>query len=79
MDGYKSKKAKKSKDCSEFTATFESEKAKDYKYKSGDKISIKVMPVADTPDENMVFQYAVKSDKKFLVFDGVKLERMKNE
>lgn len=37
------------------------------------------MPVADTPDENMVFQYAVKSDKKFLVFDGVKLERMKNE
>lgn len=75
----KVKRQKKSKDCSEFIATFESEKAKDYKYKSGDKISIKVMPVADTPNENMVFQYAVKADKKFLVFDGVKLERMKNE
>lgn len=75
----KVKRPKKSKDCSEFIATFESEKAKDYKYKSGDKISIKVMPVADTPNENMVFQYAVKADKKFLVFDGVKLERMKNE
>ena len=56
----KVKRPKKSKDCSEFIATFESEKAKDYKYKSGDKISIKVMPVADTPDENMVFQICCK-------------------
>lgn len=74
----KVKRPKKSKNCSEFTAIFESEKAKDYKYKSGDKISIKVMPVADTPDENLVFQYVVKPDKKFLIFDGVKLERIKN-
>ncbi len=75
----KVKRPRKSKDCSEFTVIFESEKAKDYKYKSGDKIDIKVMPVADTPDENVVFQYVVKPDKKFLFFDGVKLERIKNE
>lgn len=73
----KVKRPKKEKECSEFVVSFESKKAKDYKYHVGDKITIKVDPVADTPDGNITLNYKVKSSKKFGVFDGIKFERQK--
>lgn len=75
----KVKRLKKAKDCSEFTVSFESEKAKDYKYHAGDTVMIKVIPIADTPDENLTFNYIVKPDKKFVVFNGIEFERDKND
>ena len=50
---------------------------KDYKYHVGDKITIKVDSVADTPDGNITLNYEVKSSKKFGIFDGIKFERQK--
>lgn len=73
----KVKRPKKEKECSEFVVSFESKKAKDYKYHVGDKITIKVDSVADTPDGNITLNYKVKSSKKFGVFDGIKFERQK--
>lgn len=73
----KVKRPKKEKECSEFVVSFESKKAKDYKYHVGDKITIKVDPVADTPDGNITLNYKVKSSKKFGGFDGIKFERQK--
>ena len=73
----KVKRPKKEKECSEFVVSFESKKAKDYKYHVGDKITIKVDPVADPPDGNITLNYKVKSSKKFGVFDGIKFERQK--
>lgn len=73
----KVKRPKKAKECSEFIVSFESKKAKDYKYHVGDKITIKVDSVADTPDGNITLNYEVKSSKKFGIFDGIKFERQK--
>lgn len=75
----KVKRPKKSKDCSEFLVSFESKEAKDYKYQSGETVTIKIIPIADTPDENIIFKYNVKSDKKLMVFDGVVFERNEND
>lgn len=74
----KVKRPKKSKNCSEFIVSFESEVANDYKYQAGETVTIKVIPVVDTPDENIIFKYNVTSDKKAFVFDGIKFERDKN-
>lgn len=73
----KVRRPKKSEDCSEFTVWFESETGKDLKYQVGESVTIEVIPVAETPDENLTFMYNVKPDKKFLIFDGIKFEREK--
>ena len=73
----KVKRPKKAKECSEFIVSFESKKAKDYKYHVGDKITIKVDSVEDTPDGNITLNYKGKSSKKFGIFDGIKFERQK--
>ena len=65
----------KDADCSEFTAILTSENAKDYKYRDGDKITISVTPVKDTPDEVITFEFEVNAVKKAFVFNGIVFER----
>lgn len=69
------KRPKKSKDCSEFIATYKSKSAGKYKYKAKDKVTITVIPVADSPDEKITFNFNVVSKKKLLVFNKIEFER----
>jgi len=62
-------------DCTSFLVLFTSEMAKKYKYKAGDNIVIKVIPVAEAPNEAMVFDYDVIATKVVFVFDGIAFER----
>lgn len=71
----KVKRSSKSEDCSEFIVSFESKTGKDYKYQSGETVTITVIPVAETPDETITFKYNVKSAKRFAVFNGIEFER----
>lgn len=42
---------------SDFEVTYESEKGSKYKYQDGDAITITIVPVSETPKENLVFTY----------------------
>ena len=65
----------KGADSSEFIASFKSSAIKKHKYKEGEVVTIKVTPVADTPEEFIEFKYNVVKDKKMIVFDGIGFER----
>ena len=69
------KRQKGSKDCSEFSVTYKSNTGDKYKYKGGETVSIKVVPVEEAPDEYMEFTYNVVATKKVVV-KGVKFERV---
>ena len=69
------KRQKNSKDCSEFSVTYKSNTGGKYKYKGGETVSIKVIPVEESPDEYMEFTYNVVATKKVVV-KGVKFERV---
>lgn len=69
------KRPKGSKDCSEFSVTYKSNAGDKYKYKGGETVSIKVVPVEESPDEYMEFTYNVVATKKVVV-KGVKFERV---
>lgn len=60
---------------SEFTVKYESKDGKKHKFKAGDTISITVVPVQETPDYTIVFEYDVIATKKALVFNGISFER----
>ena len=66
-----------SKDCSEFTVAYTSEGAKGHKYKPGESVTVRVIPVVESPDEHFEFTYDVKASKKFAVLDDVMFERAK--
>ena len=59
-----------------FTVTYESEKAKGYQYKVDDKISIKITPAADHPENYIEFKYRVIPTKVVWVFDSSAFERI---
>lgn len=71
------KKVKRSNnnDCSEFMVTLTSKQGKDYKYTAGEKITITVVTVADTPDEVIEFTYNVVGKKTLGIIKGIKFER----
>lgn len=69
------KRQKNSKDCSEFSVTYKSNTGDKYKYKGGETVSIKVIPVEESPDEYMEFTYNVVATKK-VVINSVKFERV---
>ncbi len=70
-------KRPKNAGCSEFIVTLVSEASDDYKYQSGETIRIRVIPVAETPEEFIEFSYNVTAVKKALVFNGIAFERVK--
>ena len=63
---------------SDFEVTYESEKGKAYKYLDGGLVTVKIVPVAESPDKNLEFEYNVVSVKNLYVFDGIKFERKAN-
>ena len=69
------KRPKSSKDCSEFSVIYKSNAGDKYKYKGGETVSIKVIPVEESPDEYMEFTYNVVATKK-VVINSVKFERV---
>ena len=71
------KKVKRTKNsnCSEFMVTLTSKQGKDYKYVAGDKITVTVVTVADTPDEVLEFTYNVVGKKTLGLIKGIKFER----
>lgn len=70
-------KRPKNASCSEFIVILVSEAGKSYKYQAGEAISIRVIPVVETPEEYIEFSYNVTAVKKALVFDGISFERIK--
>ena len=69
-------KREKGADCSEFTAHFESKTGKNYNYRAGETVSIKVIPVAESEDEYIEFTYNVVEKKTAVVFKSVDFERV---
>ncbi|WP_024865684.1 hypothetical protein [Butyrivibrio sp. FCS014] len=65
----------KKSDYSAYTVTFKSKKGKAHKYQAGDKITITVIPVAESPNDTIVFSYDVVPVKKAFVINGVSFER----
>lgn len=69
------KRPKNSSTCESYTVELVSKKGKDHKYQAGDKITISVTPVIDSPDETMEFTYNAVAVKKAFVFNGISFER----
>ncbi|MCM1122600.1 MAG: hypothetical protein NC416_08455 [Eubacterium sp.] len=69
-------KRPKDASCSEFVVSLESEIGKKYKYQVGDRVTIKVIPVEESPDEYVEFEYDVIAAKKAFVFNGIDFERV---
>ena len=67
---------KNSIDCSEFMVTLTSNAGKEYKYTVGEKITISVIPIADTPEETIDFEYEVVEKKTLGVIKGIEIERV---
>ena len=65
----------KNSDYSKFMVKYSSEQAKGYKYHPGEKITITVTPVAESPNETIEFTYEVIPTKTLFIFDGVTFER----
>jgi len=61
---------------SEYIVFFESKEGKDYKYLPEDTVSIKVIPVAESPNSYIEFKYNVTEVKVAFVFGGLKFERV---
>ncbi len=68
-------KRPKNASVSEFVVTYESKDGKGYKYQAGETVTIKVIPVEESPDEHLEMIFNVVADKKALVFNGIKFER----
>ena len=69
-------KRPKGTSCDGFIVYLESKNGKDYKYQAGDMVTIKVIPVSESPDEYVEFTYDVKAIKVAFFFKGVKFERV---
>lgn len=65
----------KNSKVSDFEVTYESEKGSKYKYQDGDAITITIVPVSETPEENLVFTYNAKAEKVAFVFNHIAFER----
>ena len=70
------KRPKNSTNCSEFTVTYTNKDSDKYKYQAGETVTIRVTPVAESPEEYMEFKFNVVATKKVVVFNGVKFERV---
>ncbi|MBR1476445.1 MAG: hypothetical protein IJ608_00590 [Lachnospiraceae bacterium] len=77
LDDWKVSEVKRPKesDCAEYLVTLNSKKGKDHKYQVGEVITIKVIPVVESPEDSIVFSYEVIPDKKAFVFNGIAFER----
>ena len=56
--------------------TYKSKAGKKYKYQGGEKVTVTITPITDSPEETIEIKYNVKTVKKAAVFKGVKFERM---
>ncbi len=70
------KRPKNSESASEFIVSYKSDAAKDYDFQAGETITFKVIPVAESPDEYVEFQFNAVEVKKAVVFDGLSFERI---
>ena len=61
---------------SEFEVTYESKEGKAYKYQAGETVTIKVIPVEESPKEFLEFTYNVIEEKKAIILIGIKFERV---
>ena len=61
---------------SEFEVTYESKEGKAYKYQAGETVTIKVIPVEESPKEFLEFTYNVIEEKKAIILNGIKFERV---
>lgn len=78
LDDWTVKEVKRPKNagCDEFVVTLVSKLGKEYKYQDGETITIKVVPVAEAPDEFIEFTFKVTAVKKVVVFNGISFERI---
>ena len=58
----------------DFTATFTSKSAEDYKFQEGDRVTITVT-VPEAAGETLSFTFDTVAAKKAMVFDGISFER----
>lgn len=65
----------KNNNFSDFTVALKSAKGKSYKYQSGDRILITVIPVIESPEETVEFTYEAVSVKRALFINDIKFER----
>lgn len=63
-------------DCRDFSVILTSELSKEYKYSAGEKVTIIVIPIDDSPNETIEFNYDVIEKKILGVFGDVGFERI---
>ena len=61
---------------SDFTVTFESKQAGEYKFQVDDTVTIRLIPVTESEDEFIEFRYKAVAVKKLMVLDGIGFERV---
>lgn len=69
----------KSENVTDFTVQYENKLAKGekaHKFKAGEIVTIKVIPVAESEDDYLEFQFNVVATKKLKVLDDIKFERI---
>ncbi|MDO4648144.1 MAG: hypothetical protein Q4B26_05790 [Eubacteriales bacterium] len=59
----------------DYTAEYSSTQAKDYKYQDGDSVKIFIIPVVESPEETLSFEFTAEAGKRFVVLDDVTFER----
>lgn len=70
------KRPKDAKDCSEFTVTFKSKSGDGLKYQEGDLVTVKIVPVAEAPEEAITFCFKAVKKKKCIFFSETVFERI---
>jgi len=63
-------------DLSTFTATYTSKALKDYDFKAGAQIEIRVIPKPGTTEDGILCSYDVMAAKKLYVFNGIEFQRV---
>ena len=61
---------------SDFEVIFRSKTGKDYKYQAGENVTIKIIPVMESPEECFEMDYKVIETKIAFVFKGIAFERV---
>ncbi len=76
LDDWNIKEVKRPKKSSydQFTAVYTSKKGKDYKYTPGDKVTVVITPVVESPEKTVEFTYKA-IETKTLFIKGIKFER----
>lgn len=65
----------KDTDCSGFMVSYVSDTAQKYEYTDGDVVTVRIVPVAESPEEVIELSFKAVQEKKLYILKGIAFER----